>query len=72
MKNRYITATLQLLNEGHSIGEVLSGLARVLKVRDHESLYGTVLRGVLRRLEAETKEGTRVYLARASDLEKYT
>lgn len=51
MRDRYITATLQLLREHHPVEAVISGLRNILVARDHERLLGVILRGVLRRLE---------------------
>lgn len=51
MRDRYITATLELLREHHEVAVVVRGLREVLVSRDHERLLEAILRGVLRHLE---------------------
>jgi F0F1-type ATP synthase delta subunit len=71
MRDRYITATLELLREHHKVGEVVSGLRDVLVARNHERLLGVILRGVLRRLEDGASGATpKVVIAKEEDVKK--
>jgi F0F1-type ATP synthase delta subunit len=51
MKDRYITAILSLLREQHDVDSVIAGVRDVLIKRNHERLFPSVMRGVLRQLE---------------------
>lgn len=51
MKDRYITAILSLLREQHEVDSVIAGVRDVLVKRNHERLFPSIMRGVLRRLE---------------------
>lgn len=68
MREHYITATLDLLEAGHPVGEVFAGLRRVLGSRNHAQLLPGILRGILRRLSDRTvTAGTRVFVATIED-----
>lgn len=51
MKDRYIKAILSLLRENHEVDSVIAGVRDVLTKRNHERLFPSIMRGVLRRLE---------------------
>lgn len=57
MKDHYIHAVLEMLENGADVHTVLSGLSATLQKKGHTRLHGAVLRGVLRILES--KRGTR-------------
>lgn len=68
MKDHYVQAVLESLKEGKSPDAVLTGLVQVLKAKGHESLFGAILRGVLRVVEsASDRSGAVVTVARTSD-----
>ncbi len=70
MRDRYITATLELLRDHQSVEIVVAGLRDVLKARNHERLLGVILRGVLRRLEDGVSGRTpQVVVASEGDVE---
>ena len=68
MKDRYIRATLALINDRHEVEAVLSGLKDTLSKHGHEALYGGVLRGVLRELKERSVTTTRVTVAKEGDV----
>lgn len=71
MRDRYITATLELLAAGHDPEAVVRGLKATLDRRDHGKLYARVLRGVLRALTDTQRTTTaRVVVANAAASEK--
>lgn len=71
MKKHYIQAVLDMIKEGNEPDKVISGLAALLKAKGHESLFGSVLRGVLRVLEAESdRNGAVVAVANKADAQK--
>lgn len=68
MREHYITATLALLETGHTPGEVFDGLKRTLENHNHTQLLPGIVRGVLRHLTDATEvSGTRVFVAKGSD-----
>lgn len=71
MKNHYIQAVLEMLAAGHEPDQVISGLKNLLHARGHQSLFASVLTGVLRVIEAESdRAGAVVTVAKGSDHEK--
>lgn len=58
MKNHYIQATIELIQKGTDIQEVLTGLQRTMVDKGHMRLYGAVLRGVFRILETKKESLT--------------
>lgn len=73
MKNHYIQATIQLIQKGTDIQEVLTGLQRTMVDKGHMRLYGAVLRGVFRILETKKESLTAtVTVAEEAAIAKYT
>ena len=70
MKQNYITAVLDHLNNGVEAEVVLSGLKRTLTKHGHKTLYASVLKGVLRVLEANSTSGTTVTVLSEADFNK--
>jgi F0F1-type ATP synthase delta subunit len=71
MKDRYITAILSLLRENHDVDSVIAGVRGVLVQRNHERLFPSILRGVLRRLEDSVSgAGATVVVAGEAELAK--
>ncbi len=72
MKDHYIQAVIESIREGKDQDVVISSLARVLEVKGHQSLFGSVLKGVLRVIEAEaSRTGAVVKVARLADEQKH-
>lgn len=68
MKNHYIQAVLELIHQGKNPDDVISGLAKLLKAKGHESLFASVLAGVLRELESKSERaGGTVTVAKTAD-----
>lgn len=68
MREHYITATLDLLEAGHPVSEVLAGLQHTLSTHNHTQLLPGIIRGILRTLsDRTTATGTRVFVATAGD-----
>lgn len=70
MKQQYINALLQMLKEGKDPTKILNGFKTTLKNRGHEALEASVLRGVLRVIEAKSIDGAVVTVASAESYEK--
>ncbi|MBY0309806.1 F0F1 ATP synthase subunit delta [Patescibacteria group bacterium] len=68
MKDRYITAILSLLREHHDAVSVIAGVRDVLTKRNHERLFPSIMRGVLRRLE-DSVSGAEATVVVASEAE---
>lgn len=58
MKDSYVTATLELLNNGTAPDTVFSNLKKVLKERGHSSLLPSVLKALLSAYELSSKHTT--------------
>ena len=71
MKDNYITAVLEELRSGTNPEKVLTGLQNTLKKKGHEKLYGVILRGVARVLEAGSAEDVMVTVASDTDYKKH-
>ncbi len=72
MKDHYIQAVLESIREGKELDVVIASLARVLAVKGHQSLFGSVLKGVLRVIEAEaSRTGAVVTVAKLADEQKH-
>lgn len=70
MKSNYITAVLEELNAGKDAEQVLSGLKKTLTHKGHDRLYVSILRGVVRMLEAGRADGTLVIVSDEAAFEK--
>lgn len=70
MKDTYTQALLDLLTPDADASAVIKGFKETLKERGHERLFETVLKNVLRVLEAE-RPSTVVTVANQKDVEKY-
>jgi F0F1-type ATP synthase delta subunit len=68
MKDTYVQAVLELIDEGVSIETVLPQLHHTLVRRGHSSLYASILTAVERVLDAR-RPGTFVVVAQAADYE---
>jgi len=72
MKNHYIQAVLEMIKEGNDPDVVISGLAKLLEAKGHQSLFTSVVKGVLRVMEAQSERtGAVVTLTKAADEQKY-
>lgn len=72
MNKHYIKAVLEMIKAGKTPDEILVGLAKVLKDKGHERLKASVLRGVLRILEADSDRlSSVVVVAKAADTARY-
>ena len=72
MKDHYINATLTLLAEGAATDKILSDLKRVLEAKGHTRLYASILRGLLRQMDAKQHTGdVTIILAKEADLTKH-
>jgi len=70
MKNHYIQAVVEMIEEGTDISSVLSGLSNTLKKKGHMRLHGSVLRGVVRILGSKNNTGgTKVTVVSVEALE---
>ncbi len=73
MKNHYIQAVIDLIEDGRDPSEIIKGLKKNLQEKGYESILPSVLHGVLKRLSAKSQnDSTTVTVARKSDLEKYS
>ena len=70
MKAQYINALLQMLKEGKDPKVVLNGCKTTLKNRGHEALEVSVLRGVLRVIEAKSIDESIVTVVSKEQYEK--
>ncbi len=70
MKENYITAVLEELQAGKDTAEVLKGLQQTLESKGHNRLYGAILRGVLRVLEARGTSVATVTVVNEASYEK--
>ena len=71
MKESYQQAVLSLINQGVHPDKVLSGLELTLKKHGHSALFPSILRGVLRVIEAKPAATAVVTVAKAEDLATY-
>lgn len=72
MKDHYIQAVLDIIHEGKEPDVVIASLSKVLAVKGHQALFGSILKGVLRIMEAEAdRTGAVVTLARTADETKH-
>ena len=71
MKDSYLQAVLALLNEGKDPKEVVAGLKKTMQLHGHEPLLRSVLKGVIRVLEAGRHDRTKITVARESDAKKH-
>ena len=72
MNKHYIQAVLELICEGKNPDEVISGLVTLLRAKGHEALFASVLKGVLRVIEAESdRTGAVVTVAKSADEKKH-
>jgi len=58
MKETYVTAVLELLNEGHEIDTVFSNLKNMMESRGHSGLLPSVLKATLTAYEVAEKNAT--------------
>lgn len=71
MKRNYVAAVRELLAAGNDPVQVLSGLKKVLELRGHGKLLGSILRGVERELSGERTSAPKVTVADARHAEYF-
>lgn len=69
MKQNYITAVLEKIQNGDEPADIFSGLKKTLKKHGHERLYASILSGVARVLESSSTDTTVITVA---NTEAYT
>lgn len=64
MKDHYIQAVLESIRDGQKPDTVMVSLKKVLNAKGHDRLLGSVLRGVMRVIEAQSdRSGSVVHVA---------
>ena len=72
LSDQYVYASSELLQEGHSIDTVLTGLRTTMQARRHDSLYPLVLRKLQRTLPNQLQSSTpQITLRDQSELAHY-
>lgn len=70
IKQQYIDAVTELLQNGSEVKTVLDGLTRILKAKGHTSLHEQILVGVQKKLEdTGTESISHIAVAKEGDVE---
>ncbi len=73
IKQRYVTASLELLNSGSDFDVVIKGLREVMQKRGHEKLFGAVLNLLETKLaQKEEVLKPQLTLAKEGDLKNHS